>query len=392
MPRHRVPSYRCYKPKNLGLVVINGKQIYLGKYGTPESVAEYNRLVQEYLANPASTPSAPGASEGCTIHVLILAYWEHVVAYYVKNGRPTSEQDNIRQALRFLKPNYGHTPAREFSPKGLKAVRQSMIEAGRCRPVINKDINRIKRMFRWAVEHELVPVTVYQALQSVAGFRKGRSAAREPEPVRPVSEEHVQAVLPLVAPQVAAMILVQKLTGARPGEITAMRPCEITRATAGNWIYGPQEHKTEHFERTRVIVIGPRAQEILRPWLDRDPESYCFSPAEAEAARNARKRANRKSPMTPSQAARRPKPNGKRRPRQRYDKDSYRRAIRSACLKAGVPIWHPNQLRHSRATELRSKYGLEAAQTVLGHSKADVTQVYAERDLAKAQAIMAEIG
>ena len=389
----RAPKYRHYKPKDLALVVINGKQFYLGKFGSPESWDEHLRLVKGHQANLASPPAAKSPSSGCSISELILAFWEeHVRTYYVKNGRPTSERDNFKQALRLLRRNYGHTLARDFGPKGLKAVRQAMVEAGRSRPVVNKDINRIKRMFRWAVEHELVPVTVYQALQAVTEFRKGRSEAREPEPVGPVSEEHVQAVLPFVTAPVAAMIQVQKLTGARPGEITSMRPCDITSGSDGIWVYRPQEHKTEHHDQTRLVLIGPRAQEILRPWLDRDPEAYCFSPAEAVAARNARSRSNRKSPMTPSQAARKPKPNAKRRPRQRYDKDSYRRAIRTACLKAGIPLWYPNQLRHFTATVIRARFGLEAAQTILGHTKADVTQVYAERDRAKAHAVMAEIG
>jgi integrase len=323
---------------------------------------------------------------------LIAAYWRHVEGYYVKNGRPTSEQDLIRQALRVLRRLYGPTPAREFGPKGLKAVRQAMIEAGRCRPVVNKDIDRVKRMFRWAVEHELVPVEVHQALRTVAGLRKGRSEAREPSPVGPVPEAHVLAVLPHVMAPVAAMIRLQRLTGARPGEVMAMRPCDIDRGADGVWLYRPHEHKTEHHGTTRHVLIGPRAQEVLRPWLDRDPEAYCFSPAVAVADYNARRRANRKTPMTPSQAARKPKARPKRSPGVRYDKDSYRWAIRKACQKAGVPVWHPNQLRHTVATEIRARFGLEAAQTILGHSKADVTQVYAERDLAKARAVMSEIG
>ena len=54
--------------------------------------------------------------------------------------------------------------------------------------------------------------------------------------------------------------------------------------------------------------------------------------------------------------------------------------------------WHPNQLRHTVATEVRARFGLEAAQAVLGHAKADVTQVYAERDLSKAAEVMRQIG
>jgi integrase len=391
--RVRIPKYRHYRPKDLALVVINGKQIYLGKYGSPESWDEYHRLVKEYQTQPASSLVSDPASPGCTIDELIAAFWQqHVVSYYVKNGRPTSEQDNFRQALRFLRPSHGHAPARDFGPKGLKAVRQEMIRAGRCRPVVNKDVNRIKRMFRWAVEHELVPVTVFQALQTVAGLGKGRSEAREPEPVGPVPEEHVRAVLAFVTAPVAAMIQLQRLTGARPGEVTALRPCDVARGPDGVWVYRPHEFKTEHLGLDRRILLGPRAQEVLLPWLDRAPEAYCFSPAEAVAARNARLRANRKSPMTPSQAARKPKARPKRAPGVRYNKDSYRSAIRRACRKAGVPVWHPNQLRHNAATEVRAKFGLDAAQAVLGHAKADVTQVYAERDLARARAVMSEIG
>jgi site-specific recombinase XerC len=57
-----------------------------------------------------------------------------------------------------------------------------------------------------------------------------------------------------------------------------------------------------------------------------------------------------------------------------------------------LPTWHPNQLRHSFATEARRRFGLEAAQVSLGHAAADVTQVYAERDLTLAARVAAEIG
>jgi hypothetical protein len=44
------------------------------------------------------------------------------------------------------------------------------------------------------------------------------------------------------------------------------------------------------------------------------------------------------------------------------------------------------------ATVIRARYGLEAAQTVLGHARADVTQVYAERDESRARDVMAAMG
>jgi len=119
---------------------------------------------------------------------------------------------------------------------------------------------------------------------------------------------------------------------------------------------------------------------------------YLFSPARSEKSRSDVRRQNRRSPMTPSQAKRMPKVKRKAPPRDRYDVASYRRAIRRACQRAGFPIWFPLQLRHSRGTEIRKRYGLEASQAVLGHSELGVTQVYAEVNHDAARRIMGEIG
>src|SRR5262249_44991959 len=117
-----------------------------------------------------------------------------------------------------------------------------------------------------------------------------------------------------------------------------------------------------------------------------------LSPKESEERRNAKRRAERRSPMTPLQAARKPKSTRKRPPRACYGVDGYRRAIRRACFKAGLPVWCPLQLRHSAGTEVRKRYGLEASQAVLGHAELGVTQVYAEADLETARRVMGEIG
>jgi integrase len=86
------------------------------------------------------------------------------------------------------------------------------------------------------------------------------------------------------------------------------------------------------------------------------------------------------------------KDRGKWNLRDHYDADSYRRAVRRACLKAGIPIWCPLQLRHAAGTLIRKRYGLEASQAVLGHAELSVTQVYSEVDLQRARQVMAEIG
>ncbi len=103
----------------------------------------------------------------------MVAYWDHVLRYYVKAGKPTSEQDTIRQALRPLRQLYSNSNARDFGPLALKAVRHAMIDRGLCRTFINRQVSRIKRMFAWAAENELVPISTYQAIATVAGLRQG---------------------------------------------------------------------------------------------------------------------------------------------------------------------------------------------------------------------------
>ena len=119
-------------------------------------------------------------------------------------------------------------------------------------------------------------------------------------------------------------------------------------------------------------------------------------------------RSRRRTRVQPSQKDRR-KARPVRPPRTAYDRNSYARAVKRAVEKANadrrqeaaqagddcpvlLPHWHPNQLRHSAATEIRRRFGLEAAQVVLGHAKADVTQVYAERDARLAAEVMKQIG
>jgi integrase len=158
------------------------------------------------------------------------------------------------------------------------------------------------------------------------------------------------------------------------------------------WAYTPQSHKTEHHGRDRRIIIGPRAQDVLRPWRRSDPTAYLFSPREASEERWAEQRRIRKSPMTPSQSARGRKVNPKRTPGEVYETRPYYHAIRNGCKKAGVLNWHPHQLRHNAATRLRKEFGLDVARVILGHSSPAVTEVYAEVDRDKAISVMERVG
>jgi integrase len=260
------------------------------------------------------------------------------------------------------------------------------------------------------------------ALREVGGLHKNRTEAKESPPVLPVADDVLHATLDKLPPIVADMVQLQRFTGCRPEEVCLLRPCDVD-TTSAVWSYRPESHKTQHHGRERVVFIGPRAQALLRPYLLRPSTSYCFCPAEGE---RKRREAAHEARQTPINAGNRPGTNKRARPAvkpgERYDVASYRRAIYRACELAfkmpaelrqpakdetdeqkatrqkaaakwrATHCWAPNRLRHSAATEIRKRYGIEGSQVVLGHSSADVSQVYAERDLAKAAEIMREVG
>ena len=368
----RIPKYRLHRGSGQALVQLNGKRIYLGKYGTPQSHEEYRRLIAQFLSGKDVDCVETGDS-GLTINELILRFFKFAMRYYQKDGHPTDEIAGIRAALKRLRIHYGHKLAGEFGPKDFKLVRETMIQAGYSRKYINDSMARIRRMFRWAVSEELVEARIYETIASVQGLAKGRSEARETEPIAPVPTVVFEATLRHCPCVVADMARIQGLTGCRPQEICVMRPCDIDR-TADVWSYYPRRHKTEHLKRSRVIFIGSQAQRFLAPYLQRAEESYCFSPRESVVNHGRR--------VT----------NGQRAPRSKYDRHSYRQAIQRACVKAGVTKWSPNQLRHNVASNVRKRYGLEAAQAVLGHTTANVTEIYAQRDQEKARQVMREVG
>src|SRR3954463_10486494 len=112
----RIPSYRHHKPSGRSFGTLSGKDNYLGLHGSPESRQAYERLVAEWLVNRQRPPEPRGRHPDLTINELLLTYWEHVQAYYVKDGLPTSEPGTIRQALRPVRELYGDIQAGDFGP------------------------------------------------------------------------------------------------------------------------------------------------------------------------------------------------------------------------------------------------------------------------------------
>jgi integrase len=242
------------------VVTLNGKDHYLGRYGTKQSKVAYDGLIGEWLAGGRQLPDP---EHGLSMNEVILAYLHHATDRY---GKDSNELGCLKYALRIVKEVCGRELALDFGPKRLKGIRQQMVAMRWCRSYVNHQVQRIRRAIRWAVAGELIPGEVLHRLTAVEGLRYGELGTRESEPVKPVPEAFIEAVKPLVSLQVRAMIELQTLTAMRPGEVAIMRSKDLDMS-GRVWVYRPQHHKTEHHGHERVIYLGPRAQEVLKPWL-----------------------------------------------------------------------------------------------------------------------------
>lgn len=394
------PSYRRHKASGQAVVTIDRRDHYLGVHGSPESKRAYDRLIAEWLANGRRTP----ARDDFRVSSLICRYIEYIRGRYNSN-----EPELIEAALKPLFELYGDTPAAEFGPLALEVVRDKILAGGYVRTQVNRRVRAIVRAFKWGVSRQFIPPSVWEALRSLESLRKGEPGTREGKPVKPVADADVDVVLPYLSRQVQTMIELQRLTGMRPGEVAAMRSGDVD-ATGSVWTFTPEHHKTWHHGKRRTIYIGPRAQSVLKPWLRSDGFAYLFSPRHAEVERLAMMAEARAGRVQPSQVDRasawRLASLGSH-----YTAETYRLAIRRAvnaendrrkkeAKAAGldvekvalVPVWTPNQLRHSAATKIRREMGIDVAQVILGHSSPAITEVYAQVDEAKAVAAMERLG
>ncbi len=453
-PRTRKPpAYRQRKGYSQAIVTLTdsatGKRrdYWLGEHGTPESKERYYRLLAEYEALGRRLPDKPGARatlEPCTaseptVAELVLEYWRRVAKVFLPK-----RSHAIRTTLRLLRTMDGSTPLSAYGPRRLRLLREAMVagDPSACPPrrpwsrsTVNDRVRIVIAVFRWGVTQEMLSPSVAQALAMVEPLKRGRTSAREGRRVEPVPEEAIDTTLRHLATPVAAMVRLQLLTGARPGEIVGLRGADLTRdAESGLLVARLCEHKSAHRGLDRMVYFGPGAEAVLEPFcLGREPNAPLFSPTEAEAERRKRMHETRRTPVS---CGNRPGTNLRaepaRSPGNAYSVDSYRRAIQYACDRAFPPPerlqprvdrdgrretrkqfearlsatereelrawrqkhrWHPHQLRHNAATRIRREFGLEAAQLVLGHASAAITDaVYAERDQARVAEVLRRAG
>lgn len=392
----------------------------------------YERFCREWRTNNGPPParSVDTGGPGPTVTEVLTHYYRH----RRQDGLGSRDLNRIKAAARFARRAHGDEPAATFRAPQLKQLRAVMLRApSRRRPVpkeerkafrriepvspaplplsrryVNRMVADLKACWTWAASEDLVPAETAMSLQTVKGLRKGKGG-REVSRSTAVDPAAVAATLPELAPIVRDMVRLQQLAGMRPGELCALRRRDVSIDPAERvplpetdrqvaalrcgetavWVAVPESHKTLwRGGKPRVVVLGPKAQEILRPYLERDPDAHLFSPREvSDAWRVAHGRALKYGTG--------------REPGDRYTTQTYGRAVGYAVDRASrkriaagqppLPRWRPNQLRKAAATEAAEQFDRSHASAMLGNSM-DVIDVYVLHELRKAAETAAAIG
>jgi|GEM_PF-1053409 len=407
-----------------------GREVYLGKYDSPESHREYARQLAKFTAMQSAkpeteTPSKPlGHGESRLLVELIERYTAELRKRMVKDGQLKKEYFNIARALVNLdttpiedpsdpEPDpdkrgrifCGDLAANEFEPIHLENLQKALAASGLSRKVINKRTSIIKAFFAWCSKQHAstgARKTLYHELLVVKGLKPGEYGAKERPRILPVPLAIVEKTLPWLGPVTADMVRVHLLCGMRPDEVCRLSTREIERS-GSIWFYRPEQHKNAWRLKERLIAIPSLAQAILIPYLREDDlDAFIFTPEANEAARHARGTGNRKTKVYPCELRRRAAKKAKRRAagklkfRPRYTAESYWQAIKHAIAKAAaagvtIPPWHPNRLRHASRKAVASVLDQKAAQRWLGHENLATTDTYSTFELEELAGIAGEM-
>ncbi len=295
--------------------------------------------------------------------------WDaHCKEYYRgPDGNPSSTAVNAVLDVRLFREMFGSAAVSELTHADMLQLRDALVRSGVSRSTVNARLWRVKYMIGWALDEALIPATVKAELTQVKGVKRGRSAAPERAPVRPVDDATISATVEHMMPNTADMVRVHRLTGMRPCELCALK-WSLIDTSREPWVYRvPAEVNKNDWRgelgQPRVVCIGPKARAILE--RHKDGGDVPFSPSRAFGEYLDARRAARATPFygRAKGAPRVPRVLG-----ERWTTDAYTKTIRAACGKAKITPWGANRLRHTFGTEVRRAFGLEAARAVLGHT------------------------
>lgn len=388
---------------------------YLGKKSkVPYTAIEaaYRKKVEEFLSGSGYSHGTKGATCG----ELANRFLNRAKKIYVKRDvdgsqRSTGSYERYRLVLSPLVDLFEDHPIRDFRAPELIAVRDQMIRTGGhhkidkktgekifvpiARSTVNHFVRLLRNVFSQAESLGLeYPDLNLLSLNKIKDLLPLESDARETAPVESVPDADfakVLAELRRTNPVVADMAEVQWGTGLRSSELCNVRPCDLDQsieADTGCWEYRLADHKTISHRKVKRVAIGPKAIKILRPYIaEAESEtSFLFSPAVAAILSRRQRFETRSRKPTYTR-----KENPQRVPGERYNRDSYRKAIQKAAERVGVKI-HPHQIRHRMGKVINEKFGIEAVRNRLGHTDTKTSETYIEYDRALDQRAAREFG
>jgi integrase len=388
MPRRKPPAYLLHQASGQARVRIDGRDYYLGPYGSPQSHAAYEAKLTQWKTGDIVLPPS-GTDAPSLVYAMMRFMTERAQTYYA--GKP--EFGHFRVLVRFImsQPGFCQLAAADLTAKRLEQLQAAMLHASWSRNHANRQTTRIKTMARWLEKEKLLPEGRWASLCTVRALPEDEEA----DQVLPVPEDDLARTMAQLGPVPLAITDTLLLTAARPGEILKLRPGDLitngrvqlapgfTLDLNGCWAYTPKRYKTvgrKGKSFRRIILFGPRAQLKLTPFLEGRPANKpIFSPREAaeDYYRSKGQRVNHCRGRAPGE---------------QYRHTSYAHAITAACARAGVPHWSPGQLRHNAATRLVEQFGWEIAAQILGHASVDMTRQYVLRRLTAAVEAMREVG
>jgi integrase len=351
--RHHKASGRAY-------VTVDGRQVYLGAWGSDEARRAYRDVVAQWEA--ANSPASPRPSTIVTVAELVLAHYEQAKGRY-----SADELRAYRVALSPFLRRHMDRDVETILGRDLAEQRDAWRLAGLRRQTINKMLGRLKRVFVWGAQNEYVSETTAGRVRMVAGLRDGE--APDYEQVHPVPLRAFAATLRQLDrthPMLAAVARVQYYCGARPGEVCRMRGDELHTGSYrvegrtivipdGVTVFAPTRHKVKRKGHHVAYTLGPRAVAALAPHRR---GGYLFTLGKRECV----------------------------------DPVYYASVIAKACEAAGVDRWSPNQLRHNFLTRMDVYAGIELGSAAVRHRSLATTAIYVDRDLGRVADVARKIG
>ncbi|QEL16903.1 tyrosine-type recombinase/integrase [Limnoglobus roseus] len=365
----RIPAYCLHRPTGQAYVVLPGtkrRTVYLGPWGSPESRLRYAEVIASLdgtppapvpsLSRPPAIPAPPSLPQSISLADAYALWIAHARVYYRRrDGTPTSEAENIERSWGPLLTLFPNVLLASLTKKDFVAAREEMIRRGWCRKLIKNRWERIIRGLKWLASESIAPEAPVSAA-SLPHLIPYRTAAPETAPIRPVALADVRATQAHLNPVLRSMVELQLLTGMRPGEVRELKKSDLIWDGAGCGRGLPiglslSQHKTLHHGKARPIPLGASAAAVVAARL-------ADAPADCDWVFTL---------------WRLPRPTP-------YCRRLYGRSIHIACDRAGVPRWHPNQIRHLVATEVRRRLSLDDARALLGHDDPATTRIYVDED------------